>query len=307
MTVAYLSQVGNSGTIIKANGWLEEALPGKKVEWREFADGASVVQAMASGSVDLGQAGSVPVVSAVAQGVPIKVIRIYDVIDTGEALAARPGIDSIEDLAGKRVATPFGTTDHYSLITALESAGVAPSSVNILDMAPQETVAAFKRGDIDAAYTFPPGLTTIKNSGGEVLVTSGDLAKQGRPTADLGVAAPEFASENPDIVEEWQRLHERGVDLYRSDPAKAIEQVASDLSAPKDVVRATMTGGIWLDAEEQLAPQYMGTPPESGQLPNALESIATFMAAQEQIDSEPPLSDFRDAVDPRSLVEATKK
>ena len=307
VTVAYLSQVGNSGTIIKANHWLEKALPDTKVKWREFSDGASVVQAMASGNVDLGQAGSVPVVSAVAQGVPIKVIRIYDVIGSGEALAARPGINNIKDLVGKKVATPFGTTDQYSLITALRLNGIDPSSVNILDMAPQDTVAAFKRGDIDAAYTFPPGLTTIKSSGGKVLITSGELAKKGHPTADLGVASPKFATDHPDIVTEWQRLHDRGVKLYRKNPSKAVEQVTSDLSAPRDVVKATMAGVIWLDNKEQLAPQYMGTPGKPGQLANALDSIGGFMKKEKQISSEPSLSDFKDVVDPRSLKASVAK
>lgn len=308
VTVAYLSQVGNSGTIIKANHWLEKALPGTKVKWREFNDGASVVQAMASGNVDLGQAGSVPVVSAVAQGVPIKVIRIYDVIGSGEALAARPGINSIKDLAGKKVATPFGTTDQYSLITALRLKGVDPSSVNILDMAPQDTVAAFKRGDIDAAYTFPPGLTTITNSGGKVLITSGELAKKGHPTADLGVANPKFATDHPDIVTEWQRLHDRAIKLYRDNPSKAIDQITSDLSAPRNVVKATMTGVVWLDNKEQLTPQYMGTPDKPGQLANALGTIAGFEKKENQINSKPSLSDFKDALDPRSLkASVTKK
>ena len=42
------------------------------------------------------------------------------------------GIEKIEDLKGKKVATPLGSTSHFSLMGALENAGIAASDVTVL-------------------------------------------------------------------------------------------------------------------------------------------------------------------------------
>ncbi|MFD6243878.1 ABC transporter substrate-binding protein [Streptomyces roseolus] len=56
-------------------------------------------------------------------------VGIHDLIGDNEALVAKPGIGSVKDLVGKKVATPFGSTSHYSLLAALTTAGVEPTSV----------------------------------------------------------------------------------------------------------------------------------------------------------------------------------
>ncbi|MCM0590719.2 MAG: hypothetical protein KA716_10985 [Gloeotrichia echinulata DEX184] len=60
-------------------------------------------------------------------------------------------------------------------------------------MQPPDIVAAWQRGDIDGSYLWQPNLTKLKKAGGNILITSADLAKKGFATADLGVVRKEFA------------------------------------------------------------------------------------------------------------------
>ncbi len=64
------------------------------------------------------------------------------------------GINTVADLRGKRVATAFASTAHYSLLAALAQAGVNPADVDIIDLQPQASLAAWQRGDVDAVYTW---------------------------------------------------------------------------------------------------------------------------------------------------------
>ena len=72
--------------------------------------------------VDFGALGSSPVARGLSAplDIPYSVAFILDVAGDNEALVARngAGITSITDLKGKRVATPFASTAHYSLLAA---------------------------------------------------------------------------------------------------------------------------------------------------------------------------------------------
>ena len=151
-----LRTVMESGEIEKATGY--------KINWRMFGGGGDVIRAMASGDVQIGEAGSSPITAAASQGQDIKLFWILDDIADAEALVARngSGINSVKDLKGKKVATPFVSTAHYQLMVGMKLEGVDPKGVNVMNMRPPEIAAAWERGDIDAAFIWDPVLSKIK-------------------------------------------------------------------------------------------------------------------------------------------------
>ncbi len=113
--------------VVMESGDLEKQT-GYKVKWVKFGGGGDVIRAMASGNVDIGEAGSSPIAAAASQGLPIKLFWILDDIGDAEQLVARKGagIASIKDLKGRTVAVPFVSTAHYQLTFALQEAGLGP-------------------------------------------------------------------------------------------------------------------------------------------------------------------------------------
>ena len=107
-----------AGDVDKATGW--------EIEWRKFASGAEVIAAMASGDLKISEIGSSPLAIGASQGVDYQLFGISDVIGAAEALIARDGsgITKIEDLKGKKVAVPLGSTAHYSLMGEIGRAHV---------------------------------------------------------------------------------------------------------------------------------------------------------------------------------------
>ncbi len=291
--------IPNAALVAKQRGMVEEAV-GVPVEWLEFDSGASVITAMTSGSIDIALAGTTAASTAIATDLPIQVIGIHDVIAESEALVAKEGsgISGLADLRGKAVAVPFGSTTHFALLQALSDEQIPQQDIEILDLQPQEMVAAWGSGNIDAGYVWEPSLGEMVSNGGKIVLTSQDLLDRGIVTADLIVARTEFVEEYPDVTTGYAQAINDAVEFYRSNPDEATAAVAEETGLEPDVVREQMNGLIWLNAEEHLAPEYMGTPEEVGALAETLKNTGDFMRDQEQIPSSPELQTYRDKVNP---------
>lgn len=257
ITIGYQA-IPNGDLVVKHEGWLEEAFPDTDIEWQLFDSGGSVNEAVVAGSIDIGLAGSSPVSRGLSTEIEYQVPWIHDVIGEAEALVVNPdsGASSLEDLAGLTIATPLASTSHYSLLAALEGAGVDPADVDVIDAEPDDIYAAYTRGDIDGAYVWNPNLASIVADGGEILVTSAELAEEGVTTYDLAVVTNEFAEEFPDAVQTWVDTQDRAVRLIQDDPDAAAEAIGAELNLEPDEVLPQLEGLIFVNAEEQ-ASEYL--------------------------------------------------
>jgi taurine transport system substrate-binding protein len=293
ITIAYQA-IPNGDLVVKQQGWLEEALPDTKVEWKLFDSGGAVNEAIAARSVDIGLAGSSPVSRGLSQPLPYKVPWIFDVIGKAEALVVKKDITSIAQLKGKKIATPLASTSHYSLLAALEEAGVKSSDVDVVDAEPADIYAAWSRGDIDGAYVWNPNLAKIIEDGGHTLVTSADLAAKGKTTYDLAVVTNDFAEKDPDTVKTWVTQQDRAVKLIASDPDAAAKAIGAELNLSADEVLPQIKDLIFVDAAHQAGAEYL-----AGGLATNLFAAAQFNKKLGQIPSVQPQAGYANAVDPQ--------
>lgn len=293
--------IPNGDSIVRQNGWLEEALKDKNVtvEWIKFESGGDVNTAFVAGDLDIGLAGSSPVTKGLSEPllIPYQVPWIFDVIGTAESLVVTndSGITDIKGLAGKKIGTPFGSTAHFSLLAALEQNGVDPASVEIIDLEPADIQAAWERGDIDGAYIWLPVLAELRTTGKQ-LITSADLAAAGKTTADLAVVSNDLATNHSDIVQIWVDQQARAVDLYNTDPTAASEAIGAALTLEPAEALAQAKELIWLDAKQQASAEYLGTPSAPGAFANNLLDAATFLKTQDAIDAVPALDVFQKGI-----------
>ena len=290
ITIGYQA-IPNGDLVVKHEGYLEKAFPDTKIEWKAFDSGGSVNEAILAGSIDFGLAGSSPVSRGLSQPIPYQVPWIHDVIGKAEALVVRDGIDSNADLKGKTIATPFASTSHFSLLAALEDAGVPDSEVKIIDAEPDAIYAAWTAGQIDGAYVWNPNLAKLIDEGGEVLIDSEQLSQKGKTTYDLAVVTNEFAQKYPDAVTTWVEQQNKAVELFRSDPDAFAAALAAELNITAEEALAQANDLIFLDAGEQVGADYLG-----GGLADNLFASAEFNKAQGKIETVPPQSDFTKSV-----------
>ena len=293
--------------IVKNNKWLEEALPDYNIKWTKFDSGADVNTAFIAKQVDFGALGSSPIARGLSAPLNIdySVAFILDVAGDNEALVARngSGIESIADLKGKRVATPFASTAHYSLLAALALNGLSASDVQLIDLQPQAILAAWERGDIAAAYSWLPTLDQLEKSG-KVLITSRELADKGKPTLDLATVSNSFAKDNPKVVDVWRQQQARALKEIKDDPAAAAKAIAAEIGLSPDDVAGQLTKAVFLTPEQVASPEWLGTDGAPGNLAANPEAASQFLAEQKQIPEPAALSVFQNALYTKGLPDA---
>ena len=290
--------------IVKNSRWLEEALGDYNIKWTKFDSGADVNTAFIAKELDFGALGSSPVARGLSTplNIPYKVAFVLDVAGDNEALVARngSGINTIADLKGKRIGTPFASTAHYSLLAALSQNGLSPNDVRLVDLQPQAILAAWDRGDIDAAYSWLPTLDQLRKTGKD-LTTSRQLAKDGKATLDLGAVRDEFADAHPDVVDIWRQQEARALKLIHDDPAAAAKALAAEIGLSPDEVAGQLKQGVYLTPEQVASPDWLGSDGKPGNIAVNLQSASQFLADQKQIPSPASLHTFQDAIYTKGL------
>ncbi len=290
--------------IVKNNRWLEEALPDYNIKWTKFDSGADVNTAFIAKELDFGALGSSPVARGLSAplNIPYKVAFVLDVAGDNEALVVRnaSGVNSIAELKGKRIGTPFASTAHYSLLAALSQNGLSASDVQLVDLQPQAILAAWDRGDIDAAYSWLPTLDQLRKTGKD-LITSRQLANDGKPTLDLGAVSDEFAGAHPDVVDIWRQQEARALQLIHEDPAAAAKAIAAEIGLSPDEVAGQLKQGVYLTPAEVASPEWLGADGQPGNIAVNLQSASQFLAEQKQIPSAASLQTFQDAIYTKGL------
>jgi taurine transport system substrate-binding protein len=289
--------IPNAELLVKTLGLAEKKFADIDIKWVQFDSGRDVNTAIASGSIDLGLAGSVPVAIGLASNLDYYVYFLHDIIGDNEALAVRKdaGISSVKDLVGKKVAVPFGSTTHFSLLSALKAEGVDAALVTILDQQPPDILAAWQRKDIDAAFVWQPTLAKLVEDNGQIITSAKKLSEQGIITADVGVVRKAFAEEYPDFVKQYVSVLDEAIELYRSKPEEAVKALAPILSASEAESLAQMNELVWLTSEEQRDPQYLGNGTGSG-FAKVLKQTGDFLLEQKTIPASPDLSVYEQGI-----------
>lgn len=294
----------------QASGEVEKAT-GYKVTFRKLDSGADVIRALASGSVQLGEAGSSPIAAGLSQGLDISLFWILDDINDAEALVARngSGVTSVAALKGRKIGVPFVSTSHFHTLVALQAAGVNPNDVKIVNLHPPEVAAAWTRGDIDATYIWDPVLAKVKQSG-TVLTTSGQVAKQsGKATFDGFVVSRKFAREHPEFVTRFVKVLAAADADYRAHAAAwkvgtpQVAAVAKVSGANAQDVPASLALYAFPTPAEQASPTWLGGGAQAGAA-KSLAATAAFLKAQGTIQTV--LADYSVGVDPQFVQKAAR-
>ncbi|EJC1154172.1 taurine ABC transporter substrate-binding protein [Cronobacter sakazakii] len=279
VTVAYQTSAEPAKVAQADNTFAKES--GATVEWRKFHSGASVVRALASGDVQIGNIGSSPLAVAASQNVPIEVFLLASQLGNSEALVVKKSIRTPQDLIGKRIAVPFISTTHYSLLAALKHWGIRPDQLSIVNLQPPAIIAAWQRGDIDGAYVWAPAVNALEKEG-TVLTDSSQVGKWGSPTLDVWVVRKDFAEKHPEVVTAFARSALAAQRGYLDNPdgwltqPDHLEKLARLSGVPQGDVPGLVKGNTYLPASQQVEQL-------NGPVNQAIVDTAAFLKAQGKV------------------------
>ncbi|MBI5090178.1 MAG: ABC transporter substrate-binding protein, partial [Actinobacteria bacterium] len=210
LRLGYFANVTHAPAVIgEQEGIFAEALgDGVDVQYSYFNAGTEAIEALFSGAIDATFIGPNPAINGFAQSDGEALRIVAGTTSGGASLVVRDGIDSPDQLAGTKLASPsLGNTQDVALRAWLKSQGFETDAtgggdVSILPQANADTLTAFQAGDIDGAWVPEPWATRlILEGGGHVLVNEADLWPGGQFVTTHLIVTTEYLNDHPDIVE----------------------------------------------------------------------------------------------------------
>jgi NitT/TauT family transport system substrate-binding protein len=187
-------------------GWFKEAGVDVQFEWFDYV---ASMDAFAAGQLDaVGMTNGDALVLG-SSGAKNVMILATDYSNGNDMIVAKPGLNSVKDLKGKKVGVEVGYVSHLMLLDALEKAGMSESDVTLVNVPTNETPQVLASGDVDAIVAWQPssGQALKALPGSKAIATSKDAPGL---IYDMYVVSPSsYASRKSDwgkVVKVWYRV-----------------------------------------------------------------------------------------------------
>jgi sulfonate transport system substrate-binding protein len=277
-------QKGTGAEAVLSAAGLLSSLP-FHVSWSDFTSGPPMLEAMASGSVDIGGVGDAPPVFAASGGEQVEIVGARQTNGDQDALVVPKGspITSIQQLKGKKIAYGSGSSGNYNLLTVLTKAGLTTKDVSLVNLQPALALAAFTSGSVAAWDIWPPYVQqVVAQDGAKVLATG---SAYGSPysfevASKAAVANPDKAAAlkvylaTLDKAYVWTATHPTA---WATAWGKAAGLPASvmDVAAKTDATTPTTITSATVSSEQNLVNQFFA----AGLIPNKV-NISDYITEQ---------------------------
>jgi sulfonate transport system substrate-binding protein len=173
----YTFTIGDNGgdggeELAKITGVFDDAP--YKVKFARFDYGPPLVQAAASGDIDLGSVGDVPPITGAAKQFGFKIVAVQRGADATKApeniiVPKDSPLQTLSDLKGKKIAIPQGSSAHGLALLALKSVGLSPKDAELVYLSPAAGATAFNTGKVDAWSIWNPQSALAIKDGARIL------------------------------------------------------------------------------------------------------------------------------------------
>jgi len=263
----------------------ELAKAGVALEPLTFNAGPDAVTALFGGSVDIAYVGPNPTINAYAQSEGAAIRVIAGAASGGASLVVRPGIETVDDLRGRTLATPqLGNTQDVALRHWLKEQGIATTTegggeVAIKPQSNAEGLAAYGSGAIDGAWVPEPWVSSYVAAGARVLVDEADLWPDGRFVTTNVVVRTEFLEQHPDIVRAFLVGHVAALESIADDPAGSKAAFNAEL---EDLTGKTIDTTILDSAFAEV--EFTADPLPATLVESAQHAVSVDLLVQDDLD-----------------------
>jgi sulfonate transport system substrate-binding protein len=187
-------QAGSGAEALLTAAGLINKLP-FTAKWSDFTSGPPMLQAMGSGSIDVGGVGDAPPIFEASAGGQIAVVgaTISDPASAALLVPKNSPITSVAELKGQSIAVAQGSSANYHLLAVLEKNGLTIKDVTPDYLQPAEAEAAFASGHVAAWDVWSPFIEQAEVQDGARVLASGSAIG----TTYSFVVASRAALDNP--------------------------------------------------------------------------------------------------------------
>jgi NitT/TauT family transport system substrate-binding protein len=154
-------------------GWFKEAGVDVKFEWFDYS---ASLEAFSAGKIDAVLMTNGDALVTGATGGKSVMIMITDYSNGNDMIVAKPGIKSLADLKGKKVAVEVGLVEHLLLRAGMKKLGMNASDITIVNAKTNEMPQVLGAKDISAVGAWQPvsGEAMKASPGAKPIYTSAD-------------------------------------------------------------------------------------------------------------------------------------
>ena len=181
-----------------------------------------------------------------ANGVPIVQIFQLDKSYGADGIAVRGDIKGFADLKGKTIGVDApGTAPYFGLAWMLSKNGMTLKDVKITTLSPQAAAQAFIAGQNDAAMTYEPYLSSVRNApeSGRILATTLDYPM----VMDTVGCAPTWLKANAKAAQALTNSYFEALEMIKNEPAKANEIMGAAVKQTGDQFAKSSAYLRWQD------------------------------------------------------------
>jgi NitT/TauT family transport system substrate-binding protein len=231
------------------------------------------INALNAGQLDCNSQTLGDTISSIAGGADLQVVLTNDYSTGNDQIIAAPGIRSVADLKGKRVAAEEGTVDHYLLLLGLKKAELSAKDITFVPLETGAAAAAFVAGKVDAVGVFAPFTTqALKRAGSTTLFSSKDFPGA---ISDHLVCRSAFVASNPEKVQKLVNAWFATLGAIKAEPKVSLAILAERAGVSEPEYQAYDAGTTILNLQQNKQVFKPGTTMES--LPYAAQEIGGFL------------------------------
>jgi len=254
-----------------------------KVKFARFTYGPPLVQAAASGDIDLGSVGDVPPITGAAQEYGFKIVgveRSLTPTQSDENIIVPQGspIQTLAQLKGKKISVPQGSSAHGLVLNALKSVGLTPQDVQLVFLSPAAGATAFATGKVDAWAIWNPQSSIAVEHGARILAKGLppiDQTSSYYVASDRSLDNPTKRAALTDVLERlaaefaWADQHtdqyaqaisqEDGISLTDAKASLSADESRVTAVEPSDIAAEQQLSDAFLEADQITKPVTVST------------------------------------------------
>nr|WP_189932704.1 aliphatic sulfonate ABC transporter substrate-binding protein [Streptomyces sulfonofaciens] len=216
-------------------GIFQKELGGTRASYAQFNAGPSEIEALNSGSIDIGWIGPSPAINGYTASDAKSLKIISGSASGGVKLVVNPKkIKSLSDVKGKKIATPqLGNTQDVAFLHWIAQQGwkvdaqSGKGDVSVVRTDNKITPDAYRSGSVDGAWVPEPTASKLVSEGAKVLLDESTLWPGKKFVITNVIVSQKFLKEHPDVVEAVLRGSVKSNTFINEHPAEA-EKAAND-------------------------------------------------------------------------------
>lgn len=225
---------------------------GIDLELVNFNTDADLASAFASGQLQAGNAATNTVAQFLKAGQERTIVLLEDTSRTADAVIAGPGVRSVADLKGKKVAFEEGTTSDILLRYALSTVGLKIGDIEVVPTPASDAGSALIAGGVDAAVTYEPYISALLGQNSKLTRLFTAAEKPGLISDTLTVNTT-WAKNNSAAVANLLLAWDDAVTFYRKNPKEGQQIIAKGVGVEVKDLESSFGGVEFYDLKQSNA------------------------------------------------------